>query len=193
MWNWDRWAAEFKKSRNLKQNITVKNSKNQFRTQKISPKEDSYHKDSNADPDEAESHSTNGPPGVSLQINLRYIITVFLDGIRQRAPRAHDALRLVARIHDLIGRAVKAVPTAALALDVLFGLTAFARKTANGLGRFWLLVLELDLIHVQVELTEFVFADFHPLVLAGRDLLEVDDVVASWTVAVVVKVELVAG
>jgi hypothetical protein len=158
-----------------------------------SPQKDSYHKDGKADASEGENHRADRPPRVGLQIHLGNVVAVLLQHVRQRAPRTHQTLRLVTRIDDLVGGAVEAVPAAALALDVLFGLAARARQTAHRLGRLWVLVAELDVLHAEVELAELVLADLDPLVLARRDLLEVDDVVASWSVAVGVEIELVAG
>lgn len=44
-----------------------------------------------------------------------------------------------------------------------------------------------------MQLTLHILPDVHPLVVSCRHLLEVDDVVAGWTVAVRVELELVSG
>lgn len=128
-----------------------------------------------------------------MQVNLGYLVALLFDGIRQRSPWAHNTLRLVVWISNLISCAVEAMPTAALALDVLLRLASFTRQATNGLWRLRVLVIELDVVHVQMQLTILVLADLHPLILALVDLLEVNDVVASWTVAVGIEIEFVAG
>jgi hypothetical protein len=55
------------------------------------------------------------------------------------------------------------MPTAALAFDVLFGLTALTWQAANGLWWLLLFVGELDVVHLHQQFAVLVFSNLHPL------------------------------
>lgn len=104
------------------------------------------------------------------------------------------------------------MPTAALALDVLFRLTAFTGQTADWLWRPLLFVWELNIVDVHQQLAELVLSDFNPLnewinqmrfynelhrflrylIFPPLDLLEVNDVVPRRAIAVPIKVKFIA-
>ena len=157
------------------------------------PQKNSNHKNRYANSNQSKSHRSNRPPRVRLQINLRNVVAKLLLLIRKRAPWTHNALRRIAWIHNLISCAIEAMPTTTFTFDIFHRLTALARQAANTFGWFWLFVIKLNVFDVEMQLSLLVLADFHPLIFSHFRLLEVNYVVASGAVAVVVEAEFVVG